>query len=494
MPLPEEYKVHIGVFDGPMDLLLYVVQKNEVRPEAISIAEIAEQYFAWMKDLSQADLSAAGDFLLMASRLMELKVRELLPRDEQTPEEEQEFDADREAFIKQIYEYQRYKQVARELQEMEEANFGAFYRGRPEKLFSDEETLADANIWQLFRAYQKSLRTGTIEHIHHIELDYVTIEDRQQAISNYLAVHGRALFDELLGNDPHPILATVTFMALMEMIKTDEVVFRQGEPLGPIWIYRKKNNAQYADEMAMETYYQSPDPEFKPGLLEILRNRESVQANQKAATIDAVMREAVLWATSGRIVHEDDLIAMLEGRLAISNASLNDEQPADPNDPNAPKQVDITQIIEQSKAEPTAASDMQQGEMQLEAETAPSENTESAVPADNGISEPVSSESTSETAEISPDQENSLAEDLSAAQNAVDDALTEIKLTESALEESFDDPAEELASEESPIDETAVEESEKEKPAEPAGLNPNMTEEEIAEFIRRAQEFYNSDN
>lgn len=445
MPLPEEYKVHIGVFDGPMDLLLYVVQKNEVRPEAISIAEIADQYFSWMKDLSQADLSAAGDFLLMASRLMELKVRELLPRDEQTPEEEMEFDADREAFIKQIYEYQRYKQVANELQGMEGNNFGTFYRGRPEKLFSEEETLADANIWQLFRAYQKSLRTGTIEHIHHIELDYVTIEDRQQAISNYLAIHGRALFDELLGNDPHPILATVTFMALMEMIKTDEVVFRQGEPLGPIWIYRKKNNAEYADEMAMETYYQSPDPEFKPGLLEILRNRESVQANQKAATIDAVMREAVLWATSGKTVHEDDLMAMLEGRMAISNASLNDLDPST-------VQTDITKIdvTEIKEPQPNAATEMQQGEMSLE-------NDSATAPEAN---ESLTTES---------DQENSLEQDLSAAQNAVDVALQKISQSENALEE-------------------------KEKPAEPAGLNSNMTEEEIQEFIRKAQEFYSEDN
>lgn len=443
MPLPEEYKVHIGVFDGPMDLLLYVVQKNEVRPEAISIAEIADQYFSWMKDLSQADLSAAGDFLLMASRLMELKVRELLPRDEQTPEEEQEFDADREAFIKQIYEYQRYKQVARELQEMEGENFGAFYRGRPEKMMSDDDTLADANIWQLFRAYQKSLRTGTIEHIHHIELDYVTIEDRQQAISNYLAIHGRALFDELLGNDPHPILATVTFMALMEMIKTDEVVFRQGEPLGPIWIYRKKNNAEYADEMAMETYYQSPDPVFKPGLLEILRGRESVQANQKAATIDAVMREAVLWATSGKTVHEDDLMAMLEGRMEISAASIND---IDPNDPN-PAPVDITEIKEEK---PNASTEMEQGEMPLE----------------QGELEPVQEEP-SENASMDDSSEGELHSEPTSL------------------------GPEEQVSIEQPEEKTEKQEAAVEMPENPDFSQ--MSEEEIQEFIRKAQEFY-SDN
>lgn len=338
--LQNDYEVKIGAFEGPMDLLLYLVQKNEVKPEAISIAEITNQYLEWIQDLSKADLSSAGDFLLMASRLMELKVRELLPKEEQTQEEIMDFYEDREAFLLQIQEYQRYKQVAKELQEKEQDNFGAFYRGRPEKMFSDEDTLADANIWQLFRAYQKSLKTGSIEHIHHIELDYVTIEDRQQVISNHLALHGRALFEELLGNDPHPILATVTFMALMEMIKTDEVVFRQGEPLGPIWIYRKKNNHQFADEMANEAFYISPDPEVDPGLLEIVRKREEHLALQKNATIDAVMREVILWTTNGKIVREEDIMNMLDGKVALSENGEEKQEPTEEKSeqPQVPKE------------------------------------------------------------------------------------------------------------------------------------------------------------
>ena len=347
--LQNDYEVRIGAFEGPMDLLLYLVQKNEVKPESISIAEITNQYLEWIKDLSQADLSAAGDFLLMASRLMELKVRELLPKEEQSPEEIMDFYEDREAFLLQIQEYQRYKQVAKELQDKERENLGSVDRGRTEKMFSEDDTLADANIWQLFRAYQKSLKTGTVEHIHHIELDYVTIEDRQQVISNHLALHGRALFEELLGNDPHPILATVTFMALMEMIKTDEVVFRQGEPLGPIWIYRKKNNLQFADEMANEAFYISPDPEVDPGLLEIVRKKEEHLALQKNATIDAVMREVVLWTTNGKIVREEDILNMLDGKLALSEE--NEEKIISQENSSLENQVIDNSETENSNAE-----------------------------------------------------------------------------------------------------------------------------------------------
>ena len=223
-----------------------------------------------------------------------------------------------------MLEYQRFKQVAGGLQEMEAKNFGTYSRGRLEKTQNDDDTLADANIWQLFRAYQKSLKTKISETIHHIELDYVTIQDRQQAINNFLNAHGRALFEDLLDNDSHPIVAAVTFMAMLEMIKTDEVVFRQSELFGPIWIYRKKNNPEYADEMAHETVFFSKDPEVKAGLVETIRSQAIARSKEKSVgDLAATMREAVLWTERGRNVTEEDLNAMLEGREDISEVQEN---------------------------------------------------------------------------------------------------------------------------------------------------------------------------
>ena len=320
----EEYEVRIGAFNGPMDLLVYLVQKKEVPLEQISIAEIADQFLKWVNEYEGTDLSKAGDFLYMASRLMALKVQELLPAEQRDPEMEAEYNEDREQLMKEMLEYQRFKQVASGLQEMESENFGTYSRGRLEKTQTDEETLADANIWQLFRAYQKSLKTKISETIHHIELDYVTIQDRQQAINNYLSVNGRALFEDLLDNDSHPIVAAVTFMAMLEMIKTDEIVFRQSELFGPIWIYRKKNNADYAEEMAHETVFFSKDPEVKPGLVEAIRNQAIARSKeQTVGDLAAVMREAVLWTERGRNVSEDDLNAMLEGREDLSEVQEN---------------------------------------------------------------------------------------------------------------------------------------------------------------------------
>ena len=320
----EEYEVRIGSFNGPMDLLVYLVQKKEMSLDQIPIAEIADDFLAWVNKIGVTDLSKAGDFLYMASRLMALKVQELLPAEERDPELVEEYNADREKLMQEMLEYQRYKQVAGGLQDMEGKNFGTYSRGRLEKTQSDEDTLADANIWQLFRAYQKSLKTKISDTVHHIELDYVTIQDRQQAINNYLSVNGRALFEELLDNDSHPIVAAVTFMALLEMIKTDEVVFRQSELFGPIWIYRKKNNPDYADEMARETVFYSKDPDVKPGLVEEIRNMALARSQAgSVGDIAAVMKEAVLWTTRGREVTEENLQAMLEGREDLSEVQEN---------------------------------------------------------------------------------------------------------------------------------------------------------------------------
>jgi len=340
------------------------------------------------------DLSKAGDFLCMASRLMALKVQELLPAEERDPELVEAYNEDREQLMKEMLEYQRYKQVAGGLQEMESKNFGTYSRGRLEKSQNEDDTLADANIWQLFRAYQKSLKTKISETIHHIELDYVTIQDRQQAINNYLSVNGRALFEDLLDNDSHPIVAAVTFMAMLEMIKTDELVFRQSELFGPIWIYRKKNNPDYAEEMARETVFFSKDPEVKPGLVEALRSQALARSQQgNVGDIAAVMREAVLWTSRGRNVTEDDLTAMLEGREDISEVQENPFGDADDDEQGAaapaqqtttdtaaeqPTETPVEQTAETANAETTAAADESATPSESQEET-PAEPAEEAV-------------------------------------------------------------------------------------------------------------------
>lgn len=412
-----------------MDLLLYLVQQSEVKPADISIAEITDQYLEWMKDISKADLSQAGDFLLMASRLMAMKVRELLPKDQRTEQDEAEIDLSRDELIKQMLEYQRYKQVAKELQGMENDNFGSCYRGRMEKTESEEDTLADANIWQLFRAYQKMLKTRNSESVHHIELDDVTIEDRQQFISNTLHREGRVLFEDLLGRDPLPIVTVVTFMALMEMIKTDEVVFRQSELFGAIWLYRKKDNAEFAEEMANETRIYEPEHEYKPGILEKLRERELVRNDKQQATLDQVMRTASLLASQGKAIKDEDIMAMLNGELDIAaieaelNAGQSDSESSD---------ASTAESSEEATSEPSETSSADVASSSEPSEVSPSETSEpSETSSQAGES--------SETANASVEEENV---EIRAEDEALDEAAAQVEESEIAasLAENVEPP------------------------------------------------------
>ena len=309
---------------------------------------------------------------------------------------------------------------------MENDNFGSCYRGRMEKTESEEDTLADANIWQLFRAYQKMLKTRNSESVHHIELDDVTIEDRQQFISNTLHREGRVLFEDLLGRDPLPIVTVVTFMALMEMIKTDEVVFRQSELFGAIWLYRKKDNAEYAEEMANETRIYEPEHEYKPGILEKLRERELVRNDKQQATLDQVMRTASLLASQGKAIKDEDIMAMLNGELDIAaieaelNAGQSDSESSD---------ASTAESSEEATSEPSETSSADVAPSSEPSEVSPSEPSETL-------------ETSSQAGEASETVNASVEEENRAEDEALDEAAAQVEESEIAasLAENVEPP------------------------------------------------------
>ena len=502
----EDYEVKIGSFNGPMDLLVYLVQKKEMTLDQIPIAEIADDFLKWVNEYSETDLSKAGDFLFMASRLMALKVQELLPAEERDPETIEEYNEDREKLMQEMLEYQRFKQVAGGLQEMEAKNFGTYSRGRLEKTQSDDDTLADANIWQLFRAYQKSLKTKISETIHHIELDYVTIQDRQQAINNFLNVHGRALFEDLLDNDSHPIVAAVTFMAMLEMIKTDDIVFRQSELFGPIWIYRKKNNPEYADEMAHETVFFSKDPEVKAGLVETIRSQAIARSKEKSVgDLAATMREAVLWTERGRNVTEEDLNAMLEGREDISEVQEN---------PFADMiaEADAAEGAQQAASAPIG--DAQQPAATGSAETAPNQDVASA---NDNVATSIDSASVSATedaaiptiqanidasAETSEAPEGtSVLADMNKPSHIIEPSSNISDIAETAhtfepVDDADESPVEQESAEVADIENEAADFESANDSNSVQGLSEDavkqMSDEEFAAFMQKAQAFYDN--
>jgi len=320
------YEVKLPVFEGPLDLLLYLVEKNELDAKDISIASITDQYLEHLEALTKTDLGEAGEFLVMASRLMRLKARELLPAEDKDPLEEMEYLLDRQALIAQMMEYRKFKEAARSLRDIEARNFGAFPRGRAEKPPAgalapsaerdnaaptvqemwDEDGEREAGIYDLLAAFKSVLAIKPRIPVHEVEIDEVTIEDRMQHVETELIDVGRVLFEDLFGNDPRVMAKVVTFMALLELCKLDRIVIRQNRALGSIWVYRKdalkaKAGDDRSEALAQELAAPEPEPELadldiRPGLVtwvqeQILQRKSTSALDQVLLDLERELRE-----------------------------------------------------------------------------------------------------------------------------------------------------------------------------------------------------------
>jgi chromatin segregation and condensation protein Rec8/ScpA/Scc1 (kleisin family) len=287
--IESEYEVKLGLFEGPLDLLLYLVQKNELDPRQIQISVITDQYLAYMDTIKEMNLANAGEFLVMAARLMRLKARELLPADQKDELEDMEYELDRQKLIQQMLEYQKFKEAARVLRNHESRHFGAYGRGRPEAADekSEAELEEEAGVFDLLSAFRNVVLQKPKLPVHEVEIDDVTIEDRMQEVEIALNERGRSQFEDLFANDSRTISLVVTFMAILELAKLDRIVFRQSHALGPIWVYRKQKAADYELELKLDESHLDPLPEFKEGLVEI------VQAQIKQRAVKNALEEAL---------------------------------------------------------------------------------------------------------------------------------------------------------------------------------------------------------
>ncbi|MFN2433721.1 MAG: ScpA family protein [Gemmatimonadota bacterium] len=221
-------------FEGPLDLLLYLIKKNEVDVTDIPIALVTEQFLVFLERITAENLEAAGDFLLMAATLMRIKARMLLPPPE-APEDEELEDPRRE-LVDRLLEYQRYKEVAGLLREREEAAARLFARGLslPQELRGAAGTAAPTEeppvtLVDLLRAFGRVLAARTAEPVHRVEAIRVTLEDRVRHVRRALAERERLAFGELFPLEAPRIELVVTFVALLEMVRNREVRLRQEE-------------------------------------------------------------------------------------------------------------------------------------------------------------------------------------------------------------------------------------------------------------------------
>lgn len=255
MPLKSnEYQVRLEIFEGPLDLLLYLVNKAEVNIVDISVADITEQYLQYLDLIRELNIDIASEYLHMAATLIRLKAREILP--DQPPEEgttDEDGIYNREQLIAQLLEYKKFKEAALTLRTFESEHFGACSRGVPEQIEvrqeRDDIDLGNISIFDLLSAFKRVLdRAKKEEDILEIVADTLTIDEKIDKVLSILSDNkGELLFEDLFKDDKRKISIVVTFMAILELVKMGEITFRQEKLFGPIYVCIISTDAKESD-------------------------------------------------------------------------------------------------------------------------------------------------------------------------------------------------------------------------------------------------------
>ena len=220
-----DYKVKLEVFEGPLDLLLYLIKQDEIDIYDISLGRITSQYLEYLQAFKELNIELAGEFIVMAANLIYLKSRSLLPVDQQSPAEDAEEDDPRWDLIRQLIEYKKFKEAAAELhqreleQELIFAREGALAPPLPEPL-----RLGDVGIFQLINAFQTVIkRVEARQDVQDIFSEVYSVSEKIDTILQRVAAGAPIRFSDLFGATVSRVEVVVTFLALLELIRLKQV-------------------------------------------------------------------------------------------------------------------------------------------------------------------------------------------------------------------------------------------------------------------------------
>jgi len=232
---------NIQPFEGPLDLLLYLIRQDEIDIYDIPIAQITSQYLAYLDAMEELDLEIAGEFILMAAMLIRIKSQMLIPRQDDI---ETEIDDPRSELVAALLEYKKFKQAADDLNQSGQEWVKRFDRGSYPEIVEPEvnSVLRKVDITALVIAFSEVMERAKVQAVHQVSADEVYIEDRIRYIANLLSDSDGLEFHQLFEDDPRRLVIVVTFMALLELARLNQITIKQSSIFGKIWIY--PNNLQ----------------------------------------------------------------------------------------------------------------------------------------------------------------------------------------------------------------------------------------------------------
>ena len=239
------YRVRLQAFEGPLDLLLFFIKRDELDIYDIPIAKITKEFLEYMQLLQELNLEVAGDFIVMAAELMQIKVRMLLPRE---PGEDEEEDP-RAELVRRLLEYKRFKEASSVLSKLEDEQGKLYYRrgfmSDPKQvtLEDQEESLKNITIYNLISAFKRVLDSVPQKIYHDIDLLNVSIDEQMSYIADVIRLHPQVTFFELVSQMTEKIRIIVTILAMLEMVKNKIVGLRPAEYDDDFIIYKIQGEA-----------------------------------------------------------------------------------------------------------------------------------------------------------------------------------------------------------------------------------------------------------
>lgn len=254
------FRLSLGTFEGPLDLLLHLIQSHELDILDLPIAFITEKYLAYLALMGELALDVVSEYLVMAATLAHIKSKMLLPEPPKGQEDdplEDQIDP-REELVRRLLEYQKYKVAAEQLASRGIAGRDVFTRGAPAEEAKGDAPLGNMTLFQLLDAFNRVLKRANAELSREITAERVTIQDRMQEILDLLKERKRVDFEELFEGFVTTYDLVVTFLAMLEMGKQKLLRLFQTEPCAPIYI---ECAVLAASEAAAEP---GSDPTFDP--------------------------------------------------------------------------------------------------------------------------------------------------------------------------------------------------------------------------------------
>jgi len=217
------YTFRLEGFEGPLDLLLHLIQKNELDILNIPISLITEQYLEYLQLMKVLNLDLAGEYLLMASTLLHIKSRMLLPKSSEGEEEEEE--DPRAELVRRLLEYQKYKNAALEMEKRPLLDRDVFIRLTPaEPEEEPEEERIEVNLFELLEAFRQVLERVKPETVHEVILEHMSVESKIQEILALLGKENRSMvFHRLFPEQASRRVVVITLLAILELVKMKRI-------------------------------------------------------------------------------------------------------------------------------------------------------------------------------------------------------------------------------------------------------------------------------